>query len=547
MRKNKYTVLVATFILLSFFLYNREAFTQPTQSWASFYNGPGNLQDSTIGICVNPSGQVFITGWSLSSPTNHDIVTIRYNQDSGDSLWVNRYDGNLEDRVTAITCDNNAVYITGWSFTPSRDIIVIKYDASNGNRLWVRTYNGTGNGGDYGFAIAVDGNGDVYACGRSDSGGTNGQKYTTLKYDASGNLQWASVYGGGLSTNFDEAHALKVDGSGNVYVTGKSGSTAPDFLTLKLNSSGAVQWAKKHNGTQNGEDNALRLVLDNSAANAYVGGYSFRTGGVQNYVVIRYSTATGDSNAFATFDGASNIDILTDMKIDNSNNVYVTGYSTIGSSAFDYATLKYNSVLSQQWVARTTNTGNDFATSLSVDNANGNVYVTGYSIGPSNTFDYLTVSYNSGGTENWQVRVNGNGNAGDFASGVHTSDTDHIYVTGNITTGTVGVGFYTIRYAKVVGIIPISNEVPSSFALKQNFPNPFNPVTSIRFDIPKSSLVRISVFDIMGREVEVLANENVSAGKYEVKWDASKYASGVYFYRLIAGDFNQTKKMILTK
>ncbi|MCI0450072.1 MAG: T9SS type A sorting domain-containing protein [Chlorobi bacterium] len=491
-------------------------------------------------------GHLFITGSSFGSGTNYDIVTIRYNPDSGDSVWVNRYDGSSnDDRVTSITCDNNAVYVTGWSFTPSRDIIVIKYDAATGSRLWVRTYNGTANGGDYGFAIAVDGSGNVYATGRSDVGGS--QKFTTLKYDASGNLAagWPSVYTAALSTSFDEAHAVKVDGSGNVYVTGKSG-TPGDFLTLKLDAGGAVLWGKKHNGTQNAEDNALKLVLDNSSTNVYVGGYSFRQGFVQNYVVIRYSTATGDSSAFATYDNVQNIDILTDMKIDNSNNVFVTGYST-SATAFDYATLKYNSALSQQWVARTTNSGNDFATSLSVDNANGNVYVTGYSIGSGSGFDYLTVSYNSSGSLNWQVRVNGTANAGDFGAGVHASDTDHIYVTGNINTTANGVGIYTIRYSKILGITPISGEVPSSFALRQNFPNPFNPVTSIHFDIPKSSFVRISVYDIMGREVEVLANETVSAGKYEAKWDGSKYASGIYFYTLSAGDFLQTKKMVLAK
>jgi hypothetical protein len=547
MRKNNYIILAVTFIFLSFF-HNEASFSQVTQLWASFYNSPGNTLDSAVGICVNASGQIFVTGWSVIGGTNTDIVTIRYNPDSGDSLWVKRYDGiGNEDKVSAITCDNNAVYITGWSLTPSRDILVIKYDASSGNTAWVKTYNGTGNGGDYGFAIAADGSGNVYACGRSDVG-AGGQKFTILKYDSAGNLQWASVYTGSLSTINDEAHALKVDGSGNVYVTGRSATgTSSDILTLKLNSSGTVQWEKKHNGTQNSEDNGLRLVLDNSSTNVYVGGYSFRMGGVQNYVVLRYSAGAGDSNGFATYDGAANIDVLTDMKIDNSNNLYVTGASTIGSSAFDYATLKYNSSLSQQWVARTTNTGNDFSTSLSVDNSNGNVYVTGFSIGPSSTFDYLTVSYNSSGSENWQARVNGNGNMGDYACGVHVTDTDHIYVAGNITNAAVGVGFLTIRYAKVVGITPISGEVPTSFALKQNFPNPFNPVTSIHFDIPKSSLVKISVYDIMGREVEVLADESVPAGKYEVKWDASKYSSGVYFYTLIAGNFTQTKKMILAK
>lgn len=138
-------------------------------------------------------------------------------------------------------------------------------------------------------------------------------------------------------------------------------------------------------------------------------------------------------------------------------------------------------------------------------------------------------------------------NANDLASGVAVGDTERIFVTGSaIFTGS-NTSYYTLRYSAFNGIEPISGEVPTSFSLMQNFPNPFNPSTAIRFDIPKASFVSIVVYDIMGREVEVLANENARAGKYEVKWNASVYSSGIYFYTLRTGDFSQTKKMILTK
>ncbi len=94
----------------------------------------------------------------------------------------------------------------------------------------------------------------------------------------------------------------------------------------------------------------------------------------------------------------------------------------------------------------------------------------------------------------------------------------------------------------------ISSEVPASFSLKQNFPNPFNPTTKIRFDIPKLSNVTLKVYNIAGQEVATLVNnEVVSAGVKEVTFDATKLASGIYFYTLQAGDFKETKKMILMK
>lgn len=530
-----------------------ELISQPNIIWSKVYNGPVNQQDSSVGISVNPSGDVFVTGWSLGSGTSSDIVTLRYNPANGDTVWVNRYNGasNLEDKVSAITCDNNAVYVTGWSFVPNRDIVTIKYDAATGTRLWTKTYNGTGNGGDYGFAIAVDASGNVYVTGRSDAGSGQGQKFTTLKYDASGNMVsgWPNVYVSGLSSSFDQAQAIKVDGSGNVYVTGKSGTAGTeDFLTLKINSGGTTAWAKKYNGTQNAEDNAVALVIDNPLTAVYVAGYSFRTGAVQDYMTIKYNASTGDSMAAASYNGPlGSTDQITTMVIDNANNIYVTGFSAASASGFDYATIKYNSSLAQQWLQRTTNSGSDFPFSMAIDNASSHLYVAGSSFTAGTNYDYLTISYSLDGTFNWEKKENSTGNGNDYASGVAVQDTDRIYITGSANFSGTGIAFYTLRYSTFNAVEPISTLIPESFELKQNYPNPFNPVTNIRFDVPRSSYVKVSVYDVMGREVERLVNEQLMAGEYLVKWDAVKYSSGIYFYSIATDGYQSTKKMILTK
>ena len=98
-----------------------------------------------------------------------------------------------------------------------------------------------------------------------------------------------------------------------------------------------------------------------------------------------------------------------------------------------------------------------------------------------------------------------------------------------------------------VGIEPISNEVPAQFQLYQNYPNPFNPVTKIRIALPKSSFAKLVVYDMLGREVETLVDEQLNAGTYEVDWNAAQFSSGVYYYKLVAGDFIETKKMVLIK
>lgn len=93
-----------------------------------------------------------------------------------------------------------------------------------------------------------------------------------------------------------------------------------------------------------------------------------------------------------------------------------------------------------------------------------------------------------------------------------------------------------------------SNNLPTEFALYQNLPNPFNPVTKIKYDLPKSVKVTVKVYDIIGREVTTLINnEFKNAGRYQVEWNAQNYASGVYIYRIEAGDYTQVKKMVLVK
>ena len=96
---------------------------------------------------------------------------------------------------------------------------------------------------------------------------------------------------------------------------------------------------------------------------------------------------------------------------------------------------------------------------------------------------------------------------------------------------------------------PVRSASPREFLLQQNYPNPFNPSTTIGFRVSGlgSSLVRLSVYDLLGREVAVLVNEKREAGVHEVKFDGSNLASGVYFYRLQAGDFAQTKRLMLLK
>ncbi len=109
--------------------------------------------------------------------------------------------------------------------------------------------------------------------------------------------------------------------------------------------------------------------------------------------------------------------------------------------------------------------------------------------------------------------------------------------------------------AIMTSVNPISNEVPESYRLYQNYPNPFNPTTKIRFDVPSSPLyergvggfIILRIYDILGHEIATLVNENLNPGTYEVEWNAAISSSGLYYYKLTAGEFSVSKKMMLIK
>ena len=133
-----------------------------------------------------------------------------------------------------------------------------------------------------------------------------------------------------------------------------------------------------------------------------------------------------------------------------------------------------------------------------------------------------------------------------------TNNLSHIrFINANLGYAVLGSTTVTlgglIKYSPISGVTPITGKVPSSYKLEQNYPNPFNPTTNISFMIPQSGFVTMKIYDAIGREVETLLSESMTAGTYTVTYDASKLKSGIYFYNITSGNFTDTKKMVLVK
>ena len=164
--------------------------------------------------------------------------------------------------------------------------------------------------------------------------------------------------------------------------------------------------------------------------------------------------------------------------------------------------------------------------------------------------DIYFINANTGFALCWNGIVRTN-NAGANWTYQNTAFTDLLKIMfyGNYVGYAVGKDGLVVKTTNggSVFISQINSNVPEKYSLSQNYPNPFNPTTNIRFDLPKSGSVKLVVFDALGREVATLVNEKLAPGTYEVDWNGSSYTSGVYFYKLMTGDFVETKKMLLVK
>lgn len=539
-----------------------DLFAQPLIDWTARYNGLLDSTDVARDIVVDNSGNTYVTGYSSQLiGLFTSIITVSYDS-NGNQRWLTVYDELLFDEGNSITLDNSGqfVYVAGFSFglLTLADYVLIKMEASTGNIVWFRRYDNGLLGDDRAVDVIVDNLNNPVITGYSFGGLlTGGNDFYTIKYDQSGNVIWGRRYNHSANKE-DIAYALASDGAGNIFVTGYSNTgllmANDNYATIKYSPAGTQQWAAFYNGPGNNQDRAYAIVIDN-AGNPVVTGSSMSgsDASTEDYATVKYDQ-NGNQQWAARYNGpGNNQDRAYAIVVDNSGNTYVTGESMGSGSGMDYSTVKYNPSGSQQWASRYNGPGNnqDRAYAIVVDNS-GNSYVTGSSRSGStqSTEDYATVKYDPSGAEEWNIRYNGSGGSEDRAYAIVVDNSNNVYITGESRNDALigSEDYLTIKYNdgnKVVGIV--STEIPAENKLSVNYPNPFNPLTSIRFDLNQSRFVSLIVYDVKGNRVQSLVEGKLNAGRYEIQWDATNHPSGVYFYRMNAGAYSETRKMILVK
>lgn len=313
---------------------------------------------------------------------------------------------------------------------------------------WVARYNGPADSADFATAMAMDTSGYIYVTGGSRGIGTDFD-YATIKYNPQGETVWVRRYNG-LGNYEDFANDITVDLNGYVYVTGYTWDDFAfgfyNYTTLKYSPDGDTLWVRRYDGPGNSSDAAHSLAVDDSG-NVYVTGWSVGIGTSYDYATIKYSP-NGDTLWVRRFNGSGNDqDMAIGLAVDQIGNVYVTGASDNTFSIPDYTTIKYAPNGDTLWVRNYNGSGNgeDRPYALAADDS-GNVYVTGWSWGGATKGDLTTIKYDSQGNLLWDRRYNGSGNSADIGWDVKVDKKGKVYVTGGTLSLTQHMDFGTIKY-----------------------------------------------------------------------------------------------------
>jgi len=561
--KNRYHV----FFYLMFIGYLIFGSTNLAQDFYWAKNAGGITEDFGYSISTDANGNSYLVGSfketasfgtiQLFSYGNSDIFIAKYNK-NGNCLWAKKAGGISDDIGRDIFIDANGnIFVTGHfketvSFGNIQltsygdwDIFIAKYDTI-GNCIWARAAGTVIE--DFGTGISADSDGYSYLTG-SFKGiatfgtiqivGYGGSDVFIAKYDPSGSCVWVKKAGG---DSFDEGAGISTDASGNSYITAYYSYTGTfgtiqlvsygglDIFLAKYDSTGNCLWAKNAGGTL--DDYGFNVSIDTNG-NSYITGAfedeaTFGTTQLISYGFSDMFIAKYDSDGnflWAKNGGGSSFDRGNSISTDLKGNSYVIG---------------------NFW--ETANFGTLELTSIGL-------------------YDIFIANYDSSGNCIWVENAGGTFN--DFGFGISTSRVGNNYITGcfedSAAFGAItlnGFGAYDIFIATISStsssIEPMSLYlIPSEMQLYQNYPNPFNPSTKIKYSVSSIQKVTLKVYDLLGREVATLVNEEKPAGDYEVEFDISNalggisakggYASGVYFYQLRAGDLIETKKMLLLK
>jgi len=497
----------------------------------------------------------------------YDVYLIK-TDDSGNQLWTQTFGGTANDCGYSVQQTADGGYIVA-GYTKSygagqADVYLVKTDAS-GNELWTQTYGGTAN--DYGYNVQQTSDGGYIITGQTYSYGIGESNVWLIKTDELGNELWTRDYGG---VEPEMGRSVQQTSDGGYIIAGSTksyGAGAYDVYLIKTDASGIEEWTQTFGGSNYDMGYSVQLTQD--------GGYivagdsaAYGSDGCEAYLIK--TDASGNELWSQTF-GGSDSDYGRSVQQTSDGGYIVAGYTnSYGAGDYDVYLIRLEGEITDLSVTLTPHNppiqipagGGSFQYDLAIENtttepivADAWIEVTPpggtvipYIVRLDLTFPASTTIIRPDLIQNVPARA---------PAGTYTYACSVGEMMGAI------IDFNQFTFEKLAGDGGLSTvndwnlsgwedevvqaSAPAEFSLHRVYPNPFNPLTTINYALPEAAKVTLRIFDVNGRQVSELANGWRDAGMHEVTFDATNLASGVYLYRLNAGDYIATGKMVLMK
>lgn len=496
--------------------------------WVRHYIGPGggDTYPWPRAMAVDESNNVYIGGVSWGIGTGRDFTVISYDK-NGNLRWVNQRDYEYgEDVLHDLAIDDSGyIYATGMCgpFDYSR-VLTIKYNR-NGDILWERQHSSAGGFFAYGEALALDDSGNVYVTGGDVSPDVDCD-FLTIKYDRNGNEIWHHNFDWPGIIDEELPYDIAVDSLGNAYVTGTY--EAAEILTVKYSPDGDTLWTRwSWDGTY-----GVCIALDDSA-NVFVSGWSWNP-----VIRIKYDS-NGNQQWQNTTTGTG---APCELIVDAHGDIIEAGPFTSASYLY-YEVNKFDNHTGDSIWTAVYGDYHGVVYDMAIDNS-GNIYITGFVVGPACEKEYGTVKFDSNGNQIWAIHYYHPNTYGyNIGYAVAVDNSGYVYVTGEADTSGSGAGpMTTIKYKQLPGGIDEQHAITMA-TCGFRITNPIKDNIIVYLPDNFYGHMTLALYDVAGILVKNI-NVEITEHKRQINLSAKELPRGIYFLQLNPGTGNRTFKVV---
>jgi hypothetical protein len=533
--------------------------------WTRTYGG----SVSDYGECVRQTsdGGYIVAGYTKSFGAGKTDVYLVKTDSSGDTLWTRTYGGSYWDRGYSVQQTSDGGYIIAaetWSFgAGAYDVYLLKTD-SFGDTLWTRTYGGSRD--EHGSSVQQTSDGGYIIAGETWSFGAGGDDVWLVKTDSSGDTLWTRTYGGSRD---DRGRSVQQTADGGYIIAGCSTRFGEwDVYLVKTDSSGNTLWTRTYGGRSEDVGYSLQQTSDGGYI---IAGYTDSFGAGSYDVYLLKTDSSGDTLWTRTY-GGSDEDLGYSVQQTTDGGYVIAGDSrSFGAGRYDVGLLRVVggelprvsiALVPDQSPVVVPRRGSFGFTGTVTNNIDVRqtvdiwtmAYLPGIGMyGPLREYSNIPFNPHQSRSAHLSQRIPYNapisdeyiyyGYVGDYPAVVFDSSYFPFEVTAK-GVARLGSSDWTLTGSFLEGA---ELDLPTEFLLSSNYPNPFNASTVIEYQVPQACHVTLEVYNILGEKVATLVDSKQQAGYRSITWDASEVSSGLYFYKLTAGDFTETRRMMLVK